>query len=140
MHTDLNIQQEGQIIPRKCLNRCLCSSNNINIQVRLEKRVTINCNRIAPSYTHQEHHRNRFETGFMTDINIFLNSSKKMCKRDIITSSVQQQTKDFVSFATLKHLYNREKQRLNRRNMNDIDPPNEMTHICKEDLYSDPQT
>ncbi len=72
---NLNIQQGGQIVPRKYLTRCLYSSNNINKQVRLEKRVTINCNEIAPSYTQQEQHRNRFKTGFMTDINIFLNSS-----------------------------------------------------------------
>ncbi|MFN9981469.1 MAG: hypothetical protein ACK53Y_16210, partial [bacterium] len=32
--------------------------------------------------------------------------------------------------------YNSENQRLNRRNMNDTTPPHEMTHICKEDLYS----
>jgi len=72
---NLNIQQGGQTIPRKYLTRCLYSSNNINKQVRLEKRATINCIRIALSYTQQEQHRNKFEAGFMTDIKIFLNSS-----------------------------------------------------------------
>jgi len=39
------------------------------------KRVKINSNKIALSNAKQEQHRNRFKTEFMTDVNIFLNSS-----------------------------------------------------------------
>ncbi len=135
VHTALNIQEKGQILTRKCLTRCLCSSNNINIQVRQEKGVIINTNKIALSSTQQEQHRTYSEQKFMTDVNIFLNPRYRMRKHNIITSSFNnyQWPREFCN---AKNISITEKNSVWQKKYAKYHPPNGMTHVCKADPFS----
>ena len=59
MHTALHFQQGGQIIVQKRNTRCLCSPSGIIIQVRPEKSIKIDINKmnalLRPPETQSEH-------------------------------------------------------------------------------------
>jgi hypothetical protein len=54
VHRDLNTQQEGKILVQKRNNRWLCLPSKASIQIRQEKQIKTNSNKVTPSYPKKE--------------------------------------------------------------------------------------
>jgi hypothetical protein len=50
VHRDLHTQQEKKILVQKRNNRWLCLPSKASIQVRQEKQIKTNSNKVTPSY------------------------------------------------------------------------------------------
>ena len=136
VQTDLNILQEGQILVRKCLTRCLCSPNIINIKLRQEKQVKINSNNItlssAKKRTMSKEIQNRIQnkSGYNSKFNL-----KPSLSIYVESLTSPRQVRNLLSFVTLS-ISITEKNSAWQENKYSIPPTGWLTY-AKSDPYSE---